>query len=281
MNNRLIFPSTLVALAALASLAGCNTTPPGNALLDEAHTNYNLAMAAPQASTMAAPELKQASDALGKADEAWKRHDSVIEVDHLAYLAKQKVAIAQETTRVKTAEATVANASAARDKVRLIARTDEADAAKLTAQAAQQDAAMSQQQAAVSQQQATDAQERNKQLLAQLKDLNAKQTDRGLVVTIGDVLFDTDKAQLKSGGMRSIDKLAEVLKAYPQRKAMVEGFTDSTGSDGHNQELSGRRADAVRAALMGQGIAADRVSARGYGEAYPVLSDDTGRISAR
>jgi outer membrane protein OmpA-like peptidoglycan-associated protein len=80
---------------------------------------------------------------------------------------------------------------------------------------------------------------------------------------------------LRSGGQRNIEKLAGFLKEYPQRNAMVEGFTDSVGGEGMNQTLSERRADAVRSALVGEGIASDRIAMRGYGEAYPVASNDT------
>ena len=104
----------------------------------------------------------------------------------------------------------------------------------------------------------------------QLKELNAKKTERGLVITLGDVLFSTNKAQLKSGGMRNVQKLADFLKQYPQHKVLVEGYTDSTGSDSLNQELSERRANAVRTALLDMGISSDRINTRGYGEAFPV-----------
>jgi outer membrane protein OmpA-like peptidoglycan-associated protein len=75
--------------------------------------------------------------------------------------------------------------------------------------------------------------------------------------------------------MRTAQKLADVLQQNPQRKVLVEGFTDSTGSSAYNQELSDRRATAVRTALTAMGIAADRVAIRGYGEAYPVAGNDT------
>jgi len=243
-------------------------------MLDEAHASYQLASTSPQANTLAPAEMKLAADALSKADEAWLRRDSAADVDHLAYLAKQRVAIAQEATRQRAAEGAVATASSTRDKIRLAARTDEADAAKQTAMVAKLDAAASQQQAAVSQQQATDAQSRNVQLLAQLKDLNARQTERGLVITIADVLFDTDKARLKPMGLRNIDKLVAVLQANPLRNAMVEGYTDSTGSQGHNLALSDRRAASVRTALLEAGISGSRVNTRGYGESFPVAGND-------
>jgi len=277
-----------LTLVSAALLGACATAPVPNAMLEQARSDYRSAAANPQARDLAGGELKQAADALAKADEAWARKDAKPEVDHLAYLAKQRAAIAEETARQKGAELAVANGNAARDRARLAARTDEADDARRSADAARQQsqeaqhqAALSQQQAdaaraqaATSQQQASEAQQRNSQLEAQLRDMNAKKTARGMVVTIGDVLFDTDQARLKSGGMRNVEKLAGFFQQYPQRKALVEGFTDSTGSPGHNQELSGRRADAVRTALVGLGVAGDRISTHGYGEAYPVAGND-------
>ncbi len=288
MNKTSALPVTLIALAALAMLAGCDTAPRKSASLDDAHSSYRIAADTPQTMQLAPAEMKQASDALSLADAASARRASPEEIDHLAYLANQRVLIAQEASKQKGAEAAVANASAARDKMRLAARTDEADTAQRSANAAREDAAqsqrqaansqqlatMSQQDAAASQQQANDAQDRNRQLLTQLKDLNARQTDRGVVLTIGDVLFDTDRSKLKSGGMRNVEKLSAFLRANPMRKAQIEGFTDSSGSEQHNLDLSGRRASAVRRALMDQGVDSDRISTQAFGEANPVAGND-------
>ncbi|MEO8524191.1 MAG: OmpA family protein [Caldimonas sp.] len=277
-----------LALVSVALLAACATTPEPNAMLEQARSDYRAAAADPQARDLASVELKQAGDALARADEAWSRRDAKPQVDHLAYIARQRTAIAEDTARQKGAELAVANASSQRDKMRLAARTDEADAAHRAADAArmqseqaqrqnaiaQQQADAARLQAAASQQQAADAQQRNSQLEAQLRDMNAKKTERGMVVTIDDVLFDTDQARLKPGGMRNVEKLAGFFQQYPRRTALVEGFTDSTGSSGHNQELSGRRADAVRSALVGMGVSGDRIATHGYGEAYPVAGND-------
>lgn len=293
MNRHRFLPMTLVALAVLA---GCNTLPADNVRLDQARRDYRAAQDNPPTRDLAAGELRLAGEALARADESWKRKDSPAEVDHWAYLAKQRVAIAEETGRRKSAEQAGVDAQLGRDKVRLAARTSEADAAQRSAEAAQRsaeasqrDAQASQRQSAAAQQQAeaaqrqaesaqrqtADAQARSSELEAQLKDLNAKKTERGLVVTIGDVLFETDNAQLRSDGMRNIDKLAGFLVKFPQRRALIEGFTDSTGSDSHNQALSGRRADAVRTAMVDRGVGRDRLSTRGYGEAYPVAGNDS------
>lgn len=286
MNISRSLPMTVIALAIMA---GCSTTPTPNARLDEARNSYRMAQEDPQTRDMAGADMRQAGDALNKANDAWTRRESPAEVDHLAYLAKQRVLVAQETARQKTAELAVTQADAERDKLRLEARTNDADAAQRSAAAsqrqseasqrqaanAQRQAATSQSQADAARQQAEDAQARSSQLETQLRDLNAKKTDRGLVITLGDVLFDTNQAQLKSGSLRSVEKLGIFLKQYPQRRALVEGFTDSVGSEGTNQDLSARRADAVRAALVNLGVSGDRIATQGYGEAYPVAGNNS------
>ena len=108
-----------------------------------------------------------------------------------------------------------------------------------------------------------------------MKDMNAKKTDRGMVVTVGDVLFDTNQSQLKPGGLRNMEKVVGFLKQYPMRKVLIEGFTDSSGSDSLNQQLSDRRADAVRSALVDSGVSGERIRTQGLGEAYPVASNDS------
>lgn len=306
MKNHRVLPLAFIAVAALA---GCSTLP-SDSPLAQAHAAYSEAQANPQVTTLAAGELKQASDSLDKADRASSKGESGVTVDHLAYVAKQQVAIAQETATQKAAELAVANASAERDRVRLEARTREADSAQRSAEYSQRQAEASQRQSEASQrqseasqrsaedsqrqaiaerqaandaqlsaqvarQQTLDAESRSQQLDAQLREMEAKKTDRGMVITLGDVLFDSGRAQLKSGGMRNVQKLADFFKQYPQRKVMIEGFTDSIGSNSHNQELSDQRANSVRMALLDMGIGTDRITSRGYGESYPVAGNDT------
>ena len=120
-----------------------------------------------------------------------------------------------------------------------------------------------------------DAQTRATLLEAQLAELSAKKTERGMVITLGDVLFGSDKASLTAGGTRSAQKLADVLQQNPSRNVLVEGFTDSTGAQAYNQQLSERRGMTVREALLQMGIGSERISVRGYGESYPVAANDT------
>jgi outer membrane protein OmpA-like peptidoglycan-associated protein len=265
-----------ISFMVIAALAGCSSTP--NAHLDSARSSYRSAQSDPKVTNLAPLELKQAGDTLAEADNAWKKGKDSAEVDHLADMAQKQVAIAQETAKRKAAEADVSAADAERNKIRLSARTEEAEKA---------------------QQQAQSAEMRASALESQLKELNAKKSDRGMVITLGDVLFDIDRAQLKSGGVREVQKLADILKQNPQRNVAIEGFTDSTGSESHNQELSERRAEAVRDTLMNMGIDSTRITTRGYGKSFPVasngnvagrqlnrrveviLSDDSGNIRSR
>ncbi|MDO8412854.1 MAG: OmpA family protein [Gallionellaceae bacterium] len=292
-----------IMLMAMAMLAACSSAPKKNARLEEARSNYQTASSDPQVVNFAALELKEAGQALNTADEAWKKKLDNSKIEHLAYMAQQKVTLAQTTAKQKEAEIAVSNANSESNKIRLEARTNEADKAvqsaevakqeaqaaqqnakesQLMAEASKQDVAASQQQMQIAQQEAQTAQqkvkeaeERASQFETQMKELNAKNTDRGLVITLGDVLFDSGKAQLKSGATRNLQKLTDVLKQYPQRKILVEGFTDSKGSDEYNQQLSEQRANAVRAALINMEVSADRITTRGYGKNFPVAGNDS------
>lgn len=280
MKKNLYLP---LALIGVAILSGCSSTSaPQNPALTAAHGSYNNARANPQVTSLAALELKEAGDTLAKADDALSKGQGADTVNHLAYMANQQVGIAQETARRKTAEAAVSNADAKRTEARLESRTAEADAAKRQVATAKEKAELQAADLAAADAElaAADAQaQRDRALIEQqeqqLKELNAQKTERGLVITLGDVLFNTNKAQLKSGGMHNVQKLAAFLNQYPQQKVLVEGHTDSTGSDSYNLELSDRRANAVRTALIDKGVSNDRIATRGYGEAYPVAGNDT------
>lgn len=310
-----------VSLIAAAILAGCSTVPPQNSSLEDARGLYSSAQTNPQVVSLAPLELQQAGDSLSKADAALSKGESDAAVEQLAYLAKQQVAIAQETAKRKAAEMEIANATAQRDQVRLAARTAEADAARRQVAISQAEVDEARRQAEVAQQ-AADQQaaalaaasaqaQRDEALIAarqaeadearrqaelarqtaeqqasayeariaeqeqQLKELDAKKTERGLVITLGDVLFAVNKAELSAGGMRNVQKLANFLNQYPERKVLIEGHTDSSGSHSLNQALSERRAMAVQTALIDMGISSDRIATRGYAEAYPVASNNT------
>ena len=112
-----------------------------------------------------------------------------------------------------------------------------------------------------------------------LADLKAQKTDRGMVVTLGDVLFDTGKSTLQPGAQRSVAQLVQVLVRHPERRVLIEGFTDSVGREEMNMGLSQRRAQTFQRELMNGGIAADRIEVRAWGEANPVA--DNGSAAGR
>jgi len=277
------FPSTASLMLSCALLLGaCASTPTTTPTLDEARADFVAANNNPQVASYAPMEFKQASDALDRANQAAAKRESLADIDKLAYVAKQRIATAQEVAKTKAAEADIQNAGQERTRVQLEARTAEADRAKRDAAAAQAQAQAAQAQAADAQAQAQAAQAQNAQLAqraaaleALLVELHAQKTERGMVVTIGDVLFATDRAELNANGVATVRKLADVMAQNPDRTVLVEGFTDSTGTSAHNRDLSERRAQSVAQALVGMGIGRERVATRGYGEAFPVASNDT------
>jgi outer membrane protein OmpA-like peptidoglycan-associated protein len=291
-----LFQRSALAIATLATLAACSSVPERNAALDLARSRFDAAQAQTQVASLAAEELKRAGEALRKAEAAQKDGQSIAHVDHLAYLASQQVVVAQDTASSRAAQAVTASAGAERDRMRLALRTQEADNAKQqlassersnvrTTQelaSAQQSNAMQASQLAAAAAGAQDDQARLarreaqvQELQAQMNALNARKTERGMVVTLGDVLFSTGQSRLQGDGDRTMDKLAEFLRRYPQRTAAIEGYTDSVGSESSNQALSDRRANAVMDALVGLGVPGNRLRSRGFGEARPVASNDT------
>lgn len=276
------FHQKFLLASAVLLISACASNPTSTPLLEQARADYGQAQNTPKMATYAPLEIQSATEAMAQANNAAKAGESLGTVDKLAYIAKQKIALAREVASRKSTESDIASAAGVRDQVRLDQRTQQADDAERSAQAARDAAALATQQKNLAlanesqaQQQAAEASVKNRQLEAQLAELSAKQTERGLVITLGDVLFATDQARLNAGGLAMAQRLATVLQQNPKRTVLVEGFTDSTGKSPYNQELSERRAMAVGDALLAQGVTRQRISQRGYGEAYPVASNDT------
>lgn len=247
-----------LALAATLLLAACGARGPLNEL-EQVRSQVNSTAANPEVTRRAPLELKSATDTLARADHAWNKDGDESEARHLAYLARQRAETASALAQARAAEDQIKNASAQADQMRLAERTREAEAARSAARTAQNQAAQ--------------ANARAESLEARLKQLQAEQTERGLLVTLGDVLFEFGKAQLLPTAGARLDQLADFLKQYPDRKLLIEGHTDSVGSVAANQTLSQRRAQAVQQALTSRGIDTSRITVRGYGKAYPVASN--------
>jgi outer membrane protein OmpA-like peptidoglycan-associated protein len=270
--KKIILAPTMLTLAIL--LSACATTPRTTSLLDQTRSDFAATRNNPNTERFAPLELQQASEAMTRANQASDKDESADDINKLAYIAKDKIGVANEVTKQKLAQAEIAKTAKERDQMVLNQRTSEADRAKMDAAQAQLAAQSAQADTADAQRKAADAQAKSAALQAQLDALAAKQTDRGLVITMGDVLFGTNLSNLNSGGMQTAQKLADVLTQNPERRVLVEGYTDSTGTAEYNQELSERRAQSVRSALQGMGISADRVSIRGYGKNFPVAPND-------
>jgi outer membrane protein OmpA-like peptidoglycan-associated protein len=251
------------------ALSACASMPQPNAALEDARAAVQTAEADPNVAKYAPLDLDRARKDLGVAEDAALHHHDA-EIAQPAYLATQNARIAQAHAAAKADDARVAAGQTERNQIMLAARTREAENAKASAANSQAVAADALNQRDQANQDAAQAQ-------AELAALKATPTARGLVLTLGDVMFDTGRSELKSGGMRKIEQLAQFLTEHPERRVQIDGFTDSVGSDAYNEELSQRRADAVKAALVRQNIDAARISTEGYGKAYPVASNnDTG-----
>lgn len=107
------------------------------------------------------------------------------------------------------------------------------------------------------------------------EEVKVVQKEIGTTITLEDINFEFGKAELLPGARQTIDPLVEVLRKEPQRNVLIEGFTDSIGNDQYNIKLSLQRANAVRDAITAKGIRADRITTKGYGEQFPVASNET------
>jgi outer membrane protein OmpA-like peptidoglycan-associated protein len=263
-------------------VAGCGGLPERIDTLETAREAVRSAEQDELASEFAATEIAAARTALAEADELFEDDADLTLIEHQAYLAQRYADIAEQRIAEAHAREEIAQAEANRNRVLLEARTREAEAAQREAQVAQQQAQTAEQQARAAQQRAQLTAEQaaaiareNQELMQSLEDLQARETERGVVLTLSDVLFDTAEAELKPGAMSAIDRLADFMREYPERSVRIEGHTDARGTEQFNRELSERRAAAVEEALLARGIERERVDAVGLGEDYPVASNET------
>jgi outer membrane protein OmpA-like peptidoglycan-associated protein len=255
----------LTGVGIALALAGCASTPKPNEALENARSIVQAAEADPNAAKYAAVDLHTAKSDLAVADAAYLRRDEP-SIAQPAYMAAQNARLAQLKGAAKADDARVAAGQAERDSIVLAARTNQVDSANRAKDAANR----ATDDAKVARDQAT---ENSARLQAEVDALKAKPTDRGLVLTLGDVLFETGSATLSPGAGRNLDKLVQFLTDHPERMVQIDGFTDSIGTDSYNQDLSQHRADAVRYQLVSRGISSTRIATQGYGKAFPVASN--------
>jgi outer membrane protein OmpA-like peptidoglycan-associated protein len=239
------------ALAMAATLvSGCGSMQKNPALV-EAEVIYSKAKQDENVLKYAPTELERAEQVLSLAAAA----KSDEEMTSLAYVGKTRTETAVAVAERKVAKAKLEELSQIKDAERLKARDME-----ITHEQAKVDA-----------------------LEKELKELQAVKTARGMVMTLGDVLFSTGKADLQPGAMSTIDRLANFLAEYPKKSVLIEGHTDSVGTDAYNQDLSERRAMAVKTALIRANVDPARINTYGYGETRPIAGNNTdaGRLKNR
>ncbi len=254
MNAKLIS-----AMSVTLALWACAGGPKPNAALESAHDAVRAAESDPNVGKYAALDLEAARKNLAIADDA-ALHRRESDIGQPAYLATQNARLARLHGAAKADDARVAAGQAERDRIMLSARTREVQNAKMATNAALDQRDQAAQEAA--------------RLQAEVDQLKATPTPRGLVLTLGDVLFDTGRAELNPGAGRKLDQLAQFLNEHKDRRVQIDGFTDSVGTDAYNEDLSRRRADAVKSALLSRGIDSSRIGTVGYGKSFPVANND-------
>lgn len=249
----------LLSSLLLSACAMSPTSPDGS---EDVRAKLTQLQQNPDMMTHARVELRDAEAAVELAEQPV---DDDAVAAHRIYMADRMVEIARAKGKAGSLEAERELLGEQRDEARLAARTREADRARAEAESARSSQAQA---AALS---AREAEE----LQRQIDTLEAEATERGLVLTLGDVLFATGSAELQGGTNQNLEKLVNFLKQYPDRQVLIEGHTDNVGSAAFNQTLSRQRAESVRRFLVNRGIESRRLSVSGYGYERPVASNDT------
>src|ERR1700683_188695 len=268
-NLRRTLIATSVASVLRAACAAAPLKPDG---AEEARNQLTQLQSDPNLGSRAPLAMKEADAAVTTAEQPQPDKELAA---YRVYLAERKVATARALAEARLGEDQRAAISAQREKARLDARTREADVAENQVATARIAAASSQQEAAEMQRQAASSQQEAAEMQRQIDELQAKVTDRGLVLTLGDVLFESGRADLRSGADGKLNKLVAFLNKYPGKVVTIEGYTDSIGSADYTQALSQRRADSVRSYLVRGGIDSGRVTASGMGKSDPVADNDS------
>lgn len=267
-NHRLVRIGILMMTALALLVAGCASSPQEKeramSAVERARVGLEKAKADPNVASASAVPLYEAEQTLREAEQA----DDLAVKEHLAYMADRKTQFA-----VLSAERTMAEEDTlklGKEKDQLLLKVKEREAMKARA-----DVRMTQAELDKARMESEKKTAELSKAKEELEALKAKPTDRGMVLTLGDVLFQTNRANLSPGAVRTIDQLASFMNKYPERNIVIEGHTDSRGESEYNLTLSQRRADSVKMALVEKGIAASRITTAGYGETYPMANNET------
>lgn len=272
--NYLSFNTVFLLLMVALAGAGCATSSQYSARVDNARAQYDQ-YAQSDYFDKAPKAMQSAQVSLSELDALVSNRASAEKIEHQLYIVESKLALVDARYQTRTAKMAVGSAKEKRQSVMLDVKERDLKAAEREAQLAKQAAASFADQAASAQEELSTMQDRAAELEDKVKALSSRQTARGLVLTLKDILFEFDKAELKAGYNSAIDQLADFLNEYPERSIAIEGFTDSIGSENYNMRLSERRAETVKMALVTSGVASNRIATEGMGEAKPVASNDT------
>lgn len=241
-------------------LASCASTPESPQGAMDAREKLDALQSDSALAELARVEVREADAAVRVAEKPLAASEAELG-RHRVFMADQKVEIAIAKATTRSLEKQREQLGEERDAARLQARTAEVTRARSDATEARKSQAQSAAEAA--------------ELQRQVDNLEAEATDRGLVLTLGDVLFATGSADLQPGANANLDKLVNFLRQYPERTVLIEGHTDNVGSATFNQGLSQRRAESVRRYLTQQNIESGRMTATGIGQDRPVAGNET------
>ncbi len=255
INKRIVLS---VAIAAV--LSACSTTPERNETLERARALVQDVETSPRAG-IAAKDISNARASLDAANRLAESRTRVSEMEFEATNAALSAQIANAKILTAEAREEIASGTAQRQAVLLQAR--------------ERDVLRSVERAGDALRQADASQARVDSLETELADLKLQKTERGLVLTLGDVLFATGQSTLEPGAYATLDRLATALRQQPERKVLIEGHTDNVGSTENNQGLSERRAQSVQMALTQRGVERGQITTLGKGENFPIAGNET------
>lgn len=273
--GRVLTGALSMAMAAFMTV-GCGTT--NTRALQTARVLYSQAQNNPDIALNASASLNEAALVLQKAE----REEDPAEQRHLAQLAETRTRQAMAEAQAKQAEKQAAELREQRNRMLIQDRERESAAARSQARISRQQAEQAQARAEtatremqIAQTQAQQARQENIELQKQLEGLQAKETERGLILTLSDIYFRVNRAELEPGAALNLSRLADFLRKHPDRRVLIEGHTDSSGTPAYNASLSQQRANSVRDLLIANGVNPNQVTAKGYGESFPVATNMT------
>jgi outer membrane protein OmpA-like peptidoglycan-associated protein len=244
--------SASVALALL--LGGCASSPSDRAIaLEAARASFQSVKEDSNVLRSAPKDVIRAGESLARADRLSSYWGSAEDVGHYAYLSQRYSDIAKQHSTLNLNQERAAKLELERQRLQLALRE-----AKLLS-----------------------VQEQSNWLEEQMLSLATSETERGLVMTLGDVLFDASRAELKASANRTVLKLAQFMQLNPRRMVRIEGYTDNRGDKQENLELSRARAQTVADLLVDLGVDAKRIEVAGHGEAFPVAENASARGRAQ